>query len=1176
MRRRGFLSGPVMTLRLGPACATLGLLVFGAPGIVAPRAVLAQTSAPVQRARDLQAEVAERYRQGQYREAIPTAREALALREQALGPDHPAVAESLQSLADLLRETAEYAEARPLYERALAVREKALGPSHPAVATTLNGLGVLLFRVGDYAASRPMLERSLAIREKALGPTHNAVAASLQDLGLLLYTTGDYAAARPLLERALRIREQALGPSHPWLASTVMTLGRVYRDSGDYAAARPLLERALQIWERELGPAHPSVSNGLAHLGILLVLTGDYAGARPLFDRALKIREQAFGPDHPDVAWSLSDLGWLLQLTGDYAGARALYERALQIQERRLGPNHPGVAQALVNLATSQRTAGDYAAARPLLERALQVRERALGPAHPAVAGALQQLAYLLYVSGDYSAARPLYERALAIREAAQGPNHRDVASVLNDLGLLLTATGDLAGARRSYERAIRISEQALGADHIQLAWPLNNLGRLLRQMGDYAAARPVLERSLQIRERALGPNHPDVAASLLDLGYLLQVTRAYDAARPLYERALRIREQAFGPDHIQVTFALNSLGFLNLVTTRYADARPLYERALRIRERTLGPDHVDVAWSLNNLGALSRVVGDYDAAIPLYERALPTVRRVEIPDLRWRVTFGLARTYEQRGRLGDALPLYRESVATLEGLAGQFGDDALRTQYLQVENRLVPYEALARLLLKLHEGDSSKGYDRDAWAVLEAKKGRVVADALAAARPPLRDPAARQAAEQVQAKEKQARALERALREEQGTSPGDAGAKRVQNLTTLLAQTKAEYLAQVHAFLSRYPQYKAQFIDQQTVDPKALAKFADRLPAGTLAVQYFAAPDTLYLFVVAPGGRFQVKSRAVSQEDLYKLVKEYRRSLDAAATQRLPWADDGSSVYREKVSPLREVGRKLSGLLLEPVAGELRAHRNLVVIPNDLLLYLPIHALTLEGPDGSVRFLAETHLVSYVTQLELVDLLTPTSPEVNVPLLALANPDGSLPAASREVRELARIRSGATSLEGSQATKERFLNLVSQFSDIHLATHGVLDAERPERSYLLMAGADEVSQRLTVAEIASLSLGRNGLAVLSACETALGEQVPGAALITLAAAFSQAGAQSIVASLWKVNDAATRDFMVAFHRALSSGGRAAALQGAQLAVLREPRTAHPYYWAPFILIGAR
>ena len=273
-------------------------------------------------------------------------------------------------------------------------------------------------------------------------------------------------------------------------------------------------------------------------------------------------------------------------------------------------------------------------------------------------------------------------------------------------------------------------------------------------------------------------------------------------------------------------------------------------------------------------------------------------------------------------------------------------------------------------------------------------------------------------------------------------------------------------------------------------------------------------------------------------------------------------------------MAPFQELTRKLAAHLLNPIETELQAHRSVILVPNDLLLYLPIHALTRTQADGSVRFLAETHAVSYLTQLELVDLLHPGQPLPGAPLLALADPDGSLPAASREIQELVRIRSAVTSLEGAEATKARFLSLAPQFPDLHLATHGILDPQRPERSYLLLAGADEASRRLGIREIAGLSL-RHGLAILSACETGLGEQVPGAALLTLAAAFSQAGAQAILASLWKVNDAATRDFMVAFHRALLTTGRAAALQQAQLAVLQNPATAHPFYWAPFILIGA-
>jgi len=1166
--------------RLVPILALLHVLA-PVPGLAqAPPAPPAKGSSPQQGARELNAEAVEQCRRGEhtraFTEAIIKAREALALREKALGPNHLLTAESLQTLADCLREATDYAEARPLYQRALAIREKALGPEHATVAWNLHELGVLLHRTGEFAAARALLERGLAIREKVYGPDHPNVATSVQEIGILLYSTGDFAEARPRLERALRIREQALGATHLAIGTPLLYLGRLHRDSGDYAAARPLLERSLEIRERALGPEHPAVATSVAHLGLLFVQSGDYARAQVLLERALAIRTKANGPDHVDVALSLSDLGALLQRTGDYAGAQARYERALEIQERRLGPEHPQVATALLNLAGSLRTAGDAAAARPLADRALAIREKAYGAAHPTVAGALSMQAGLLYMSGDYAGARPIYERALAIREKAQGPEHRDVAGVLNDYGLLLTAIGELGSARRAYERAVSILERALGPDHIGLAPALNSLGGLLRYTGDYAAARATIERALAIRERVLGPDHPEVARSLMELSGVLQRTNQRDGARRAVERALQIRERAFGPTHLAVASSLNQLGLLDRNAGRHAEARRHYERALKIREAALPRDHVDVGWSLNALAALLRVMGDYDAALPLYERAFSIARRAAVPDLTWRVTFGLARTYEQKGRVADALPLYRESVATLETLAGQVGSDAARAQFITTDNRLLPYEALTRLLLELHGRDGAKGYDREAWALLEARKTRVVADALGGTRPALADPSARQAAEQVHAKERRTRALERALREELEASAAAPGNKRVENLTTLLAQTKSEYLSQAQAFLARYPQYKAQFVDQQTVDPKALAKFADRLPAGTLAIQYFPAPDMLYLFVVAPGGSFQVRSRAIAQQDLYTLVREYRRLLDAATTEHLPWVNDGSAAYRDKVAPLREVSRKLSALLLEPVAPELATHGSLVLIPNDLLLYLPIHALTMTERDGSTRFLAETHAVSYVTQLELVDLLTPSRPSPNVPLLAVANPDGSLPAASREVRELARIRSGSTALEGAQATKERFISLARNFPDVHLATHGVLDAEHPERSYLLLAGKDEDSQRLSIAEIASLTLGRNGMAVLSACETALGEQVPGAALTTLAAAFSQAGAQSVVASLWKVNDETTRHFMVAFHRALSTAGRAAALQQAQLAVLRTQATAHPFYWAPFILIGGR
>jgi len=120
-----------------------------------------------------------------------------------------------------------YSEARPLFERALAIREKALGPEHPSTATSLGNLANLLQAQGDLAGARPLFERALAIREKALGPEHPDTATSVNNLAQVLQSQGNLAGARPLYERALAIREKALGQEHPDTATARNNLAKL-------------------------------------------------------------------------------------------------------------------------------------------------------------------------------------------------------------------------------------------------------------------------------------------------------------------------------------------------------------------------------------------------------------------------------------------------------------------------------------------------------------------------------------------------------------------------------------------------------------------------------------------------------------------------------------------------------------------------------------------------------------------------------------------------------------------------------------------------------------------------------------------------------------------------------------------------------------------------------------
>jgi CHAT domain-containing protein/Tfp pilus assembly protein PilF len=404
-----------------------------------------------------------------------------------------------------LYQAGRYAEAVPLAERSLAIREKALGPEHPTVATSVSNLATMYRAKGDFGRALPLYQRALAIYEKALGPEHPNVASALSNLGNLYSDLGDYAKAATHHQRALAIREKADGPEHPDVAASLFNLAGVYRQQGDYARATSLYQRALAIREKAFGPEHPAVAASLNGLAAVYQNQGDSVRAVPLFQRALAITEKAVGPEHLDVAPLLSNLARCYQSQGDYARAAPLYQRALTIFEKVLGPDHPNVAQLLNNLATVSALQGDRVRAEPLFQRALAIREKGLGPDHPAVAESLNGLASLYEDQGDLAKAATLYQRALAIDEKAFGPEHQTMAALLNNLASVYQAQGDYGQAILFSQRTLAILEKTLGPEHPDVATSLNGLGALYQAQGDYVRAMSFNERGSKVDERNIG-----------------------------------------------------------------------------------------------------------------------------------------------------------------------------------------------------------------------------------------------------------------------------------------------------------------------------------------------------------------------------------------------------------------------------------------------------------------------------------------------------------------------------------------------------------------------------------------------------------------------------------------------------------------------------------------------
>ncbi|MBI3963033.1 MAG: CHAT domain-containing protein [Deinococcus sp.] len=246
---------------------------------------------------------------------------------------------------------------------------------------------------------------------------------------------------------------------------------------------------------------------------------------------------------------------------------------------------------------------------------------------------------------------------------------------------------------------------------------------------------------------------------------------------------------------------------------------------------------------------------------------------------------------------------------------------------------------------------------------------------------------------------------------------------------------------------------------------------------------------------------------------------------------------------------------------LLAPLAPAL-ADRGLVIVPHGPLHYLPFHALY----DGR-QYLLERHQVSYAPSAAVWQMCLGKQPRALGPALVLGVPDQGIPYVLDEVRGVGQTLGQARVLIGAEATTEALRRWGPEARLIHLASHGAFRADNPLFSALRLGDG-----WLTAREVYGLEL-RGTLVTLSACDTGLNQVAAGDELIGLARGFLYAGAPSLVVSLWTVHDQAAAALMQHFYTALSQGlGKAAALRLAQLETLADHP--HPYYWAPFVLMG--
>lgn len=771
-------------------------------------------------------------------------------------------------------------------------------------------------------------------------------------------------------------------------------------------------------------------------------------------------------------------------------------------------------ADAFYTLGSALYLLDDNAGARDAYGRALALfretgREREAGKALNALGRTWRQ---------EPGRALDLYREALALNRRLG--DRQQEATTLQNLGKIHQSLGETEEALAHYERALPIWRE-LGVKSEE-AGTLLALGDLYQRMGEPRKALDLLPRAIALFE-AEGSSG-DAASALTTLGDAQARAGQVREALASLTRALAIHRR--NGNRREEAQALNSLGCCHLLLGRPEEARRSLAAARSIF-RQIG-DRPAEAVALVNLGLAGEARPRQ--AIASFEAARPMLVSREHEAL---ALLGLARAHRRLGDLASARKEAEAAIDSIESLRGKSASLGLRASFLASKQDFYGFHV--DLLMELHRREPGAGYDARALAASEQARARSLLDLLAES--DFRkgaDPALLRREEEL-------------ARRINDLAERPAGPE----LRELLAQQERVQAAIRPALASARP----------LTLPEIQREVAD---GETLVLLYALGRERSFLWAVTPDSlsTFDLPPRARIEE--------------AARRTYGPLSIPPQTLARART---RQEMADLSRMLLAPAAALLEGKR-LVVVPDGALHYVPFAALPAPGTDEPL--VVRHEVVTLPSASTLGAIRREARPPSAATLAVVADPVfaaedarklGRLPFSREEADALLALAppAGRLGALGADASRDTVLSgRLADYRLVHFATHGILDAENPELSGLLLSDGF-----LRAHEIYRLSLPAD-LVVLSACRTALGREMRGEGLVGLTRGFLHAGARGVLVSLWEVEDRATAELMRRFYRGMLKEGRppAAALRQAQASLRREPGWEAPYFWAGFVLQG--
>jgi len=794
-------------------------------------------------------------------------------------------------------------------------------------------------------------------------------------------------------------------------------------------------------------------------------------------------------------------------------------------------------------------------------------------------------------------AAENAYKKALEFAKKHYGKIHKKVAKVNHLMSVFYIDMGRYAKARKCIEYALGVDDFIYGPvvspekmDH------LNTLALIFDHIGDFNKAQEIYQDIYERLTRKWGAHHLVTEAVISNLGGIYLQQKDYVKAEAFYKDALAITKKHKNESPELYARTLNNIAVLYKTIDEYSKAESFYYSALQINEQIYGPNHVNVGANRNNLAGLYIQTKDYDQALSNLIQAWIIAEMNEHKELLWRVQDHLRELYAGKNQPNIAIFFGKLSVQTIQEIKTQNISLSQTLTHRFLNSKAFVFKKLADLLIDQGRLDEAKFF-------LKMLKEKEFLDFMG------------HHVDRGSSVRRQSRDVFNPTEKEIHNAYVKLKHNEMKNVCTIakkLQKKKQKWselqkkLDQIEAVIKNFCKHLQQEIKDTTSEKHTafnnylkkknkLQGALSELGHGAIAVYFLKTPKKLSLIITVPALSFARES-IISTKDLNRLIFSFQEKLSDGKPDFLT---DAQQLYT---------------LIFGPIESDLIQHdaKIIMVSLDDALRYIPLSSLH----DGS-KFVAEKYAISIYTPAASMDIKDKPKKKWRAAAMGLTKSlkgFAALPAVQKEldliIQEADPLDKRGT-LPGRVYMDEFFtLNTFQEVVGlqkvpvIHIASHFKFQPGDVDTSFLLLGDGQELT--LKMLDEKYFDLNHLDLLTLSACETAVSSKKgDGKELESFGVIAQNKGAKAVIASLWQVADESTGLFMEHFYRIHNSNKELTKIESlqkvqqmfinAQITIStssfptrggnvsqptvarpeqRDMRYAHPYYWAPFILIG--